>query len=451
MPYPKTILTRPIRRMIMSFFILCFFIISPLIIFYTAGYRYDFVTRQIKQTGVISIDVKPQNANVYLNGVLINQKIPIRLPNRAPGTYQLKIESSGYQTWEKEISVESKQTYYIRGVSLFKQSLPVELFDFNQQNIIASSISPFGDYTILLKKIDSNYEVELINLKTNKTTAIFHLPIESESIPVFEWSPYYSFVLLKITNSTGTMLYVIDPTQTPSSELVGTSLPLNSSQYQWSPAAYSKRLFIRENDSIVGIIGSEKISLLDSPALSPVWFVDKDLNVWQYSDEEKSIENAELDKEKIAFAVEKPITKIIDVGDNRIIAKAGEELLIIPIKKGDVQNRRSIGVQSINYNGAKDEWLAWSPWELWTIYPDGRANILQRGSKNIRNAAPLDSFGVILLLADNSIYGFNPGYYVSHLLFESSEINSVSANLESRKIYFIGKVGTKNGLYELDY
>jgi len=104
MTYSKTYLTRTVRRAIMLSLISAFFIISPLIIFYTAGYRYDFAEQIIKQTGVISIDIKPVNAIVYLNDVQIKKKIPIRLPNRAPGTYHLKITAPGYQLWEKDIT-----------------------------------------------------------------------------------------------------------------------------------------------------------------------------------------------------------------------------------------------------------------------------------------------------------------------------------------------------------
>ena len=127
MTYPHYKLTRPIRRAIMIFLFALFFILAPLIILYTSGYRYDWEAHEIKQTGVISIDVKTKNASVYLNDILIKKSLPIRLPNRAPGTYNLKIKSPSYQAWEKDITVESKQTTYIRNITLFREALPTEI------------------------------------------------------------------------------------------------------------------------------------------------------------------------------------------------------------------------------------------------------------------------------------------------------------------------------------
>jgi len=136
MDYPKTNLNRRVRIIIMSFFIFSFFVISPIVISYTVGYRYDWKKREIRQTGVINIDIKPKDSSIYLNNIKINQTIPIKLNNRAPGIYNVKIQKEGYHDWIKDVNIESKKTTYIKDITLFKQSLPIKILeDIDPSNI----------------------------------------------------------------------------------------------------------------------------------------------------------------------------------------------------------------------------------------------------------------------------------------------------------------------------
>ena len=77
---------------------------------YTAGYRYDWGNKKIVQTGVLSVDVEPDHADVYLNDVKITKNLPIYFPNRAPGTYEIKFLAPGYKEWKKDVTIESRRT-----------------------------------------------------------------------------------------------------------------------------------------------------------------------------------------------------------------------------------------------------------------------------------------------------------------------------------------------------
>ena len=91
MEYPQTKFTHSARLLMLILFIIAFFVISPIIIMYTAGYRYDWRNGLLKETGAISVDVEPKNATVYLNGIKLQDKMPIRLNNIAPAKYSLRI------------------------------------------------------------------------------------------------------------------------------------------------------------------------------------------------------------------------------------------------------------------------------------------------------------------------------------------------------------------------
>ena len=202
MTYPKTIINRAVRRIFFFTLVVIFFISAPIMIMYSIGYRYDWATKQILETGVISIDVYPTDAEVYLSDVKINKKIPIRLTNRAPGTYNLRIEKVGYKKWEKNIDVKSKQTTYIKNVSLLRDTLPTSTLTNAEKNIKSIYPSSDGNY-ILLASEKNNLEIlELFNTQTKEINTISSFPVKTEY--QIEWSPFDNHLII-VNNRTETV------------------------------------------------------------------------------------------------------------------------------------------------------------------------------------------------------------------------------------------------------
>jgi len=52
------------RRYIFLLFLLSFFILAPLIVLYTAGYRYNITTGTVLRTGILSAASTPKGAAV---------------------------------------------------------------------------------------------------------------------------------------------------------------------------------------------------------------------------------------------------------------------------------------------------------------------------------------------------------------------------------------------------
>lgn len=175
MSYPEnTLLTKPVRRTILVFLILTFFIISPIIIFYTAGYRYDFERHKIQQTGVLSINAKPRDAVVTINGVVIDngKRLPLRLSNRAPGTYWVTLNKDGYYPWEKSIVIRSNETTYIRDVTLIKKTQPGTLpLDISSSKEVVASED--GRYLAILSENNSVYTVVLYDIREKVEHPLF--------------------------------------------------------------------------------------------------------------------------------------------------------------------------------------------------------------------------------------------------------------------------------------
>ena len=119
--YPeKSFLTQKVRRLIMAFWFLLFFILAPAVLLYTAGYGYDWQNNRLTRTGVISIDIEPEDATVEVNGVVMTDRMPLRLANRRPGSYHIKIYKDEYKTWERDVALFSGETTYVRNMAAGK-------------------------------------------------------------------------------------------------------------------------------------------------------------------------------------------------------------------------------------------------------------------------------------------------------------------------------------------
>ena len=443
MVYPQTKLTRPIRRGIMFFLIMCFFIFSPIIILYATGYRYDFKTNEIKQTGVISIDVKPKNASVFLNNVKIKQKFPIYLTNRAPGTYTVKITLPGYQDWQKNITVKSKETTYIKNVTLFKIFLPVNIAKNIKGKIININSSNDGSYILIITKTKKIYEVYLFNTVNQKLESINRT--KTDFIPKIIWSPYANFAIIKTKEKNKEIINIFNPLNLEDYKSYTFLSPIEN--YQWSKNTFNPLIYIKQDNQIISLNNTEQRNV--AFIKSNVWFV-QDTNISIYSSQDKNLVNNN-GKEKFDLKDKDEMQKIIDINNDRIIIQSKLNTFVLKLNNDQIKETDTLATQHIFYNQNTKEWLSWSWWELWTIYENGDSNLLTRTSDKIVWLWSLDPYGVLALASKNKITGFNPGYYVNHELLHNVDIQQFTVNNDKRKIFFLGKVGQTEGLFELEY
>jgi hypothetical protein len=101
--------------------------ITTMIFLYTSGYRLSKDQDNpvdIRRTGMISARSNPENASVYINGVLATVTNNT-ISSLNPGTYQLRIVKSGFVPWEKEVEVFKELVTDITAV-LISQSTRLE-------------------------------------------------------------------------------------------------------------------------------------------------------------------------------------------------------------------------------------------------------------------------------------------------------------------------------------
>ena len=173
------------RRIIFIIFLLLFIASIPLVLIYTAGYRYNIKKGGLEKTGAIIVNLKTKNAILYLNERAYQVKETLRIKNLLPDDYNVRISKSGYYDWQKKLTVESELTTFIRDLRLLKKGPPVKFFD-----LPTGIFYPSEDRNRLAyahyDKAAAAYRFSVLNIDDRKTREITKLP---QSPLAIEWSP----------------------------------------------------------------------------------------------------------------------------------------------------------------------------------------------------------------------------------------------------------------------
>jgi hypothetical protein len=449
-------LSRKTRVTIMLLLIASFFVISPALILYTAGYRYNFNTHKVSTTGVLSIDVEPDDASVYINDEIIEKNLPLylkvlrflqgksttekavlplRFSDLTPDVYHVYIEKEGYKSWDKEVTVENNKTTYIKNIELFLEAQPTPLFDTNDQVFF----SPSAEYFIRIE----NNTAKLSHIKNPETILFTSL---SEEIPQnVIWSPYDDYFILETTTEKKSFI-----------SLVSAQAPDGGKRYQLdTPPTHIQWI----NESIPSVVidqnGTlERMTLVGRALLdttsSPIWYVANNELIWSFDKETNILQQKNTGQHTQTISIQKPIEKIIDINQNRIIALTKENIITIATDNTEI---KQIPATALFYNNATKEWIAWSPWELWTLYNQGGAELRNRTSEKITFIRPLDKNGILLIVTENKLLAFNPNtlYYTTHELLADANIEKLTVDTKEKLIYFLGTIKGKRGVYSLAY
>ncbi len=438
-------LTRTKRVMIMLFLIGTFFIVSPILIFYTMGFRYDLKSGIVRTTGVISVNIEPKDARVYIQEKPIQEKMPARLSNLTPGAYRMRIEKQGYKTWEKEINVVSNQTTYIHSFELLKDATPAEATI--PKSIIELHSLPVTESIVGLAEVpqavSSTYDVFAFDPKKQSFE-----PIQSFSNrPEISVSPFHAngMILEKKAKGLGqTTVHLFDTKNYDRrSDLSFPSAAQFS--YQWSKT--SGEIYTQINDKI------ERFDIQGKRA--PVGVVSSSIEAWyvEYPETLWVIKKATLyveQKPAIAYSVPEDTENILDINRDRIILKTKNGATVI--KRNEKNNAvTNIFARSWYYHDETEEWWVWSDWELSTIHKDGNLQLLSREGKKIKGAVYLNSKGLKLLAHDHGADAFNPGIFPTQTLLDRTDIDEIFAIPKYKTLYFtIAENGAKK-LFKLPY
>ncbi|MGC9048630.1 MAG: PEGA domain-containing protein [Patescibacteria group bacterium] len=197
------------RLILIIFFTLIFVTLTPALILYGQGYRYDFRNRRLTKTGNFFIKSIPPGARVIINNqpltpkwyrqllfykkflglIKIQDTTPTVIPNLLPDNYQITVYKPGYYSWQKKLEIRAEKTTETNKIFLFLKQpglklLIKEKIDFiypltKDKNLIYSIYDPSSQ----------NSQIKLISL-----TEIFqdHLAtVSGRILKIEEAGPYF--------------------------------------------------------------------------------------------------------------------------------------------------------------------------------------------------------------------------------------------------------------------
>lgn len=449
MEYPGSKFTRPWRLAMLIVFIAAFFVISPLLVLYTAGYRYDFTNGIIQEIGAISIDILPKNANVFLNSVKITGKMPIRLKNVSPGKYKIKISADGFYDWEKEVTVENKQTIYIKEIKLIKKSAPEKIISGQIEKI---SLSTDKNFLVYQKINDKNQEFYIHDLKNNKDTLIF--TAEKSKIYTIKW--FENSNLVAISTADNSEIQIVDMNSPKQIWNLAKEEKNKITKWQWSNA-YDPEIYYSTKNQIVSVNINTKQKNTAGKNGFVDWTVDN-RQIWTIehstsSDQLVIFKNIfgsnqnylTLDGVNIGGIEDK--WKFITIYKDQILIKKDGQADMLLAYQGSQYNFYGENFLNSPYN---NWWIIWTPWEITTYSRGEEPFLLNRSGEKLNKVLILDENNTLGLLWADKMTALFPYYFVNHILINQN-INDADANSQNRVLYFSGKINNEAGLWKIDY
>ena len=204
------------RLIVLAFCVFLFFLIAPIILLYSQGYRFDFDENKIVKTGGIFIEVSNTSAEIYINEKFVDRTgffaDTALIENLLPKKYNIEVKQTGFQTWQKNLEIKEKQVTKVENILLIKQNI---LFDVLGQDIEEFLVSE-DEKKILLKRTEQESWIleELIFDGQTKQTILekkdlIELRVSFIDITESKWDSEKNRILIKTKDSQENIFYFL--------------------------------------------------------------------------------------------------------------------------------------------------------------------------------------------------------------------------------------------------
>lgn len=193
-----------LRQLIFVVLAAIFVIAAPAVMFYAAGYRYNFDKNSVEKTGALVLDSAPAKAGITLNNRNTGRVTPASFNHLLPDDYLIRMEKDGYHAWEKTLSVVSGRTTFATNVLFFRNASPQIAVQNKIQKIV---VSPKNDAAIFTTS-ETAAKADELWLWDMKTDPKLKFKPKTK-IDDFAWSATGNNILIKTKTGAVSKFYFI--------------------------------------------------------------------------------------------------------------------------------------------------------------------------------------------------------------------------------------------------
>jgi|GEM_PF-5487885 len=171
--------------------VVAFAIAAPILLLWTAGYRFDPRTNRLEATGIIVVDSLPHGASIAIGEERQATVTPARITGLLTREYTMTVSLPGYRDWRQTVSVEAGKTTFAEKIRLFPDNLPELVLS---DPIVALAESP--DKTAIAAATVADGTVEVWTVDAANGQAALQSRVTGDAVDSLAWAPDGIAILL---------------------------------------------------------------------------------------------------------------------------------------------------------------------------------------------------------------------------------------------------------------
>lgn len=251
-------MTKKIRLSILFICIICFLTITPFLVAYSMGYRFDFEKNKVVSTGGVYVRTFPAAEQIIIDsktyskpGIFSNS---VFIQSLLPKNHTIYIQKDGYYNYFKTLPVQERTVTKLENITLFKKSLQFNLISDNTDYF---SIAPNNQNAITINTDKNTTIINYFNLNSNSISQSQKIIIpEIGKVSDVKWAGNSEAALIKIQSTGKISYYFLDGSLAkPTAELLP-YLDKNSDQIFFNPRD-NQEIFYEENQILYSLKNKE--------------------------------------------------------------------------------------------------------------------------------------------------------------------------------------------------
>jgi len=202
-------MTKRTRTFLFLSLLFLFTILTPSFILYSQGYRVDWKSKRLVQTGALYLKVIPTRADILVDGKTSKTTDfffgSALLGNLFPGSHLIQISKEGFVPWAKQMDIQERQVTDAKNIMLFPQ---IPAFSIAADHVQQAWKTPKENTLLLQKNIAKFWKLVLFNTETLREETIFTSETK-ENLWDVQWSGDLTQIILQVVRGEDIRSFVL--------------------------------------------------------------------------------------------------------------------------------------------------------------------------------------------------------------------------------------------------